>query len=242
MLEVVERLLILQDRDRKIGQARMALAGIDPQRQLLQGKLAQVETQREAAKHRTKQIESGRKKLELEVEARKQLIERYSLQQFQTRKNEEYRALAHEIATCNADIVKLEDQQLECMEAAEQVQNEVGKATREAAGLKKDVDDQVAKLAAREESLIRQLADLEKDRDKLAEAVESSVLARYERLFKHRGDTVIVGVDHGVCGGCHMRLPTQAVVTCRGEEELVACPNCGRVLYYTRDMDLAVAE
>ncbi len=43
------------------------------------------------------QIESARKELELEVEAKKQMIARYANQQFQTRKNEEYRALAHEI-------------------------------------------------------------------------------------------------------------------------------------------------
>jgi len=174
--------------------------------------------------------------------AKKEAIERYSLQQFQTRKNEEYRALAHEIDTCKQEIVKLEDRQLDCMEEAEKVQREAVQAAQAAATLKRDVEDQLGKLEVRDRNLSQQLAELESDRDKLADAVEMSALARYERLMKHRGENVIVGVDHGVCGGCHMKLPTQIVVTCRGESELVACPNCGRVLYYTRDMDLAVAE
>jgi predicted nucleic acid-binding Zn-ribbon protein len=242
MLEVVERLLILQDRDRKLRQTHAELAGIEPQRYLLQAKLTQVQTKSESAKLRLKQIESDRKKLELEAESRKESIDRYSLQQFQTRKNEEYRALAHEIDTCKQEIVKLEDQQLECMEEAEKVQKEAAQAAQDASTLKKDVEDQIAKLGLRQKNLIEQLAELENDRDKLAEAVEPSALARYERLTKHRGENVIVGIDHGVCGGCHMKLPTQIVVTCRGEDELMVCPNCARVLYYTRDMDLAVAE
>jgi hypothetical protein len=31
-------------------------------------------------------------------------------------------------------------------------------------------------------------------------------------------------------------------VTCQGRKELVSCINCGRILYYTRDMALAAAE
>jgi predicted nucleic acid-binding Zn-ribbon protein len=31
-------------------------------------------------------------------------------------------------------------------------------------------------------------------------------------------------------------------VTCQGQSELVTCPNCGRILYYTRDMVLAGAD
>ena len=45
---------------------------------------------------------------------------------------------------------------------------------------------------------------------------------RYERLFKSKGDNVVVGVDHGVCGGCHMKLPAQILVTCQAQKEIVA--------------------
>ena len=65
---------------------------------------------------------------------------------------------------------------------------------------------------------------------------------RYERLLKSKGDNVIVGVDNGVCGGCHMKLSAQILVTCQGHKELVSCINCGRILYYTRDMALSPAE
>jgi predicted nucleic acid-binding Zn-ribbon protein len=39
-----------------------------------------------------------------------------------------------------------------------------------------------------------------------------------------------------------MKFPVQLMVTCQAEKDLVTCPNCGRILYYTPDMDLAVAD
>ena len=56
------------------------------------------------------------------------MIVRYANQQFQTRKNEEYRALAHEIETCKDAIFKIENQEIELMEQAEAAQKEVAAA------------------------------------------------------------------------------------------------------------------
>src|SRR5438132_11747162 len=140
MLEAIEKLLILQDRDRKISRLRSELANIGPERQALAAKTPSSQAALEAAKQRIKQIESDRKKLELDAEAKKQAIARYSLQQFQTKKNDEYRALAHEISMAREAIVKLEDQQLELMEQAEAVQKQVATATRTAEEAKKLAD------------------------------------------------------------------------------------------------------
>lgn len=242
MLEVIEKLLILQDRDRKLGRTRGELTHIEPERQMLAGKASAAQAALENAKLRVKQIETERKALELEVEARNQLIARYANQQFQTRKNDEYRALAHEIETCKADIFKIEDQEIALMEQAEAVQKQVMEATQNASATRKLMEEQVAQLNAREQNLKKEFAELAAERAKLAQAVEEGARARYERLVKSKGENVVVGVQHGVCGGCHMRLPPQLLVTCQADKELVSCSNCGRMLYYTPDMDLAIVE
>jgi predicted nucleic acid-binding Zn-ribbon protein len=92
MLDTIEKLLILQERDRKIRRVRAELAHIEPEWQTLKAKAAAANTALETAKTRVKQTESERKDLELEIEAKKELISKYANQQFQTRKNEEYRA------------------------------------------------------------------------------------------------------------------------------------------------------
>ena len=107
---------------------------------------------------------------------------------------------------------------------------------------KKLVEKEISDLNAREENLKKELAELESRRTELAGSVDESFRGRYERLLKNKGENVIVGVQHGVCGGCHMKLPAQIIVQCRTAQELTTCTNCGRILYYTRDMDLAVAD
>ncbi len=243
MLDVIEKLLILQDRDRKISHVRAELATIAPQRERLQIRITDAQTASEAAKLKLKQLESERKRLELDVEAKKLQIEKYALQQFQTKKNDEYRALASEIDTCKAAIVGLEDQQLTLMEQAEAVQKEATASAQVALQAKKEVESHLADLANREQALEKQLADLEAGYEQLEGAVaDESVLSRYKRLRKQRGERTVVGIEHSVCGGCHMKLPTQIVISCQGSQELICCPNCGRILYYTPHMDLAVTE
>ena len=237
MLDVIKNLLALQERDRKLMRVREELSRIPPERETLTTGAAAAQARLQAARDRALHIESDRKKLELDVDAQKQQIERYSLQQFQTRKNEEYRALAHEIDTCKGNISGLEDQILELMEQADTVRKEIADATQAMQEVKKLVDGKLAELAKRENEMLAEQSALETGRDELAARVNDTVRNRYERLLKSKGSNVVVGIERGVCGGCHMMLQRQVVVSCQADAEVVACPNCGRILYFTPDMD-----
>jgi predicted nucleic acid-binding Zn-ribbon protein len=128
------------------------------------------------------------------------------------------------------------------MEKAESDAREIATATAAANEARKTVDARVADLNAGEAGLQKELAGLQSNRGDLAAAVEEGTLSRYERLLKQKGQNVVVGIQHGVCGGCHMQLSRSVIVLCQGEQEVVTCPNCARILYYTRDMDMAVAD
>ena len=242
MLEIIEKLLILQDRDRRILRVSQELAHIGPERDGLKKKAAATQTALEAAKTRVKQIETERKQKDLEIEAKKSQIEKYLNQQLQTRKNEEYKALTHEIEMAKEVIFKIEDAEIVLMEQAEAAQKEVARATTEAAAAKKLVDDQIGQLNAREENLKKELAVLQSGRVALAEAVDESTRNRYERIFKSKGENVVVGIEHSACGGCHMKMPAQIVANCRAQAEIVTCPNGGRILYFKPDMILTASD
>jgi len=242
MQQIIEKLLILQDRDRRIMHTREQLARVQPEREAFQGNAASTQAGLDAVKTKAKQVESDRKNLELEVETKKQQIARYGLQQFQTKKNEEYRALAHEIEVCKEAISKLEDRQLELMEEAENLQKEAVIAGREAETARKAAEGQLRELAAREQNLRNELTALESNRNQLTADVDERFLRHYERLLRNKGDNVLVGIEHGVCGGCHTRFPVQLLVSCRAAKEMVTCPNCGRILYYSPSMDLAAVD
>jgi predicted nucleic acid-binding Zn-ribbon protein len=242
MLEALERLLILQDRDRKISLLGSELAELGPQRHQIQSKVTGLEHALETIRIQARQIESDRKRLELEVDSKKQQIEKYSIQQFQTKKNEEYRALAHEIEMARAVIRELEDQQLLLMEQGESAHRELIAAQQAATEAGELSEQQLADLEAREQNVRAELNRLQSDRDQLASQVDEAILPRYERLRCTKGERVLVGIANGVCGGCHMRLPAQVLISCRSDQDLVACTNCGRILYYTPDMNLIAAD
>lgn len=238
MLEAIEKLLILQDRDRRLIRLRAEVANIDPQRRLIQGRRSGAEQEFEAARQQALRLESERKRLELEVEAKKTQIEKYTAQQWQTRKNEEYKALSHEIQTCKNAIRDLDDQQIAVMEQIEAAEKRVAAATEALRLAKSDSDQQVRQCDETEARLRKQLADAENDRASFATGVDPMLLGRYDRILKSKGDKVVVGVERGVCGGCHMRLARQDVLNAQAAREIAQCPNCGRILYYTSDMDV----
>jgi predicted nucleic acid-binding Zn-ribbon protein len=242
MLEVIEKLLVLQERDRRIRRTKVELSAVEPQRQSMKDKAAGAKAGVERAKQHQNEIEKKRKQLELEVETKKGQIDKYGLQQFQTRKNDEYQALAHEIVMCKEAISKIEDEEIELMEQGEQAVKQMGAAAAALKDAQAIVDREVSALDASEQNLKKELASLELNRGELAAALDTSTLARYERIMKSRGDNAVVGIEHGVCGGCHMRIPAQTVVHCRAQTELTACNNCGRILYYQPGMDLSAAE
>ena len=242
MLEIIEKLLVLQDRDRRLLRVSQELAHIAPERDSLRANATSSQSALEAAKSRVKQIEASRKQRDLEIEAKKSQIEKYLNQQLQTRKNEEYKALTHEIEMAKAEIFKIEDAQIVLMEQAEAAQKEVARATAEAAAAKKLVDEQVGRLDQAEANLKKDQSELLSGRTILAAAVEESTRSRYERLLKNKGENVIVGIEHSACGGCHMKLPAQIITNCRGQSEVITCPSCGRILYFTPDMILTADD
>lgn len=242
MLEAIEKLLILQDRDRTILKVNEELAHIPQERSNIETRSGEAKAQLERAKQSAHHLESERKELELEVQAKKQLIEKYSVQQFQTKKNEEYRALAKEIENCKQLIAGIEDKELDLMEKIEAAQREVKRVQVLAAEAKKLSDSRLSDLSTREANLRKEWETIKSDREQMAQAVDESIRSKYERLFKSKGGNVVTGIEHGVCGGCHMQLSRQTVVSCQAEQELVTCINCGRLLYFTPDMNMATAD
>lgn len=242
MLEAIEKLLILQDRDLRIERLNAELEQIPNQRAALQDRTTASQAALVAAKRRVMEIESQRKELELEVKGLKERIDKYSNQQLQTKKNDEYKALTNEIENCKKQIVGIEDREIECMEKAEAAQQGVRAAQAVAEAARKDMEGQVGELDSRETAFQKELAEVEAVRESAAATIDEVALNRYQRLFSGKGGKVVVGIQHGVCGGCHMRLPAQIMVQVRGNQDLVTCLNCARILYYTRDMDLVVAE
>ena len=227
----LEQLLVLQDRQQKIKQIQTEIKNLPLQRQSLEAQLAASAAALSALKHKAQHLEMDRKTLELDAGTRRESINRLKTQQYETRKNDEFRAMANEIERYEKEVQSIEDKELELMDQAEKVKAEVGAEEKKAAAARESIERQMADLEQKGKTLEARLNDLNVERNDLAAKVDEDLLGRFERLFSSKGDAVIVALEHEVCTGCHMKLTTQTAHRVRNGKEIVSCEQCGRILY-----------
>jgi hypothetical protein len=186
-------------------------------------------------KNSTRKIEAERKKIDLEVQAKQGAISRYKSQQQQTRKNEEFAALNHEIEHAEKEISALEDSELELMEAYDKGLASVAAAQKELLLFQDKAKHKKADLEKRAATVAAELIGAEEKQAAAEKTVPEDVLPRYRRILKSKKDVAIVPVRGGACGGCHMKLTPQTVLTARAAEHLVSCDNCGRLVYWSEE-------
>ncbi|HWN64606.1 MAG TPA: C4-type zinc ribbon domain-containing protein [Candidatus Binatus sp.] len=227
----LEQLLVLQDRQQKIKQIQTEVETLPLQKKSLEAQLAASVAGVELLKQKGRKVEMDRKKLELDVGTRTESISRLKTQQYQTRKNDEFQAIGHEIERYENEIRKIEDEELELMMEADKLKADLGVEEKKAATVKESVARQTADLDAKSKTLESRLEDLTKERAEIAGKIDEDLLGRFERLFKSKGDAVVVPLEHEVCTGCHMKVTTQTAHRAKAGKEIVNCDNCGRILY-----------
>jgi hypothetical protein len=231
MLPSIEKLLTLQDRDQKLRSVLNEIAALPGEKASRDRELKAADDRLDAARIRQREIEVEKKKLEVEVQARQNQIARYKNQQLETRKNEEFSALRHEIEVAEKAVTELEDKELVLMEEAESLKPALAAAQEAHASEKKKVESHMASLAVRKENLEARQKELEAERPGFTEGIDEDLLDRYNRLFKSKNGLALVTVEHEVCTGCHMKVTHQTILEVKAEKEIIGCPQCGRILY-----------
>jgi predicted nucleic acid-binding Zn-ribbon protein len=201
------------------------------QKNNLEAQLAASAASVEALKQKARQVEIDRKRLELDVGTRTESITRLKTQQYQTRKNDEFQAMGHEIERYENEIRKIEDEELELMEQVDKLKAELGADEKKAATTKESISRQMTDLEAKSKTLESRLEDLTRERAELAGKIDEDLLSRFERLFASKGDAVVVALEHEVCTGCHMKVTTATAAQVKAGKEIVSCEQCGRILY-----------
>lgn len=230
MSDSLDKLLVLQDRDRRHTTLLREKIDIPKRKQMIEERLDGHRATLEAAKEEQTRQNLRIKEIEGDVDTFKVRARKYREQQLGVKNNDEYRALGREIMSTERSIKKLEDQELELMEAQEAVEARVKACEEELATERASVQDELDGLDERIAYIETELESFSSGREELTEGIDPVWLSRYERIFKHVGDFAIVGVENGSCGGCHMRLPPQLVHDARKSDALTICTYCGRIL------------
>jgi len=231
MLDSIRDLLVLQDRDRRLLALAKDLERLPQEEARAKTKLAGDQAAVAKATDDLRANELAVKKVELDAETRRNTVQRLKIQQFETRKNDEFAAIGMEIKRYEQELDGLETRELELMEESDRFRTLLNDAEAALTKTQEIVNQDLASIAERKKNLLAQTAELRAEREKLATAADSSVLPLYERLLKSKGGVAIAPLHEGRCGGCHMKLVASTVIKVQGGKEIAQCEDCGRILY-----------
>lgn len=237
--DVIDQLLRIQDLDLRIVQMEQELAAVPTRRDAIEQGLTTFRATIDAGGETRKQAQMDVHKVELDIETQRQKMVRLREQQLTLKTNREFRAMEDEIGKIEAVVGNLETRLLEAMETVDGWTREISADKDELAQAQTRVEREKTDLDARARRLEAELESLRQQRATVTQAIAAPWLSAYERLFAGKRDRVLVAVEKGACGGCHMKLPPAVPHAVRRAEAMVTCDFCGRMLYSPERMGLA---
>jgi predicted nucleic acid-binding Zn-ribbon protein len=233
MLDEVRALLILQDRDRRLLALAKDLEKLPQDEARAKAKLGGDEAAVTKAHDTLLAAELKVKKIELDTETRRTTIKRLKIQQFETRKNDEYQAFGNEITRYEKEIDGLETLELQAMEEVDKCRNQHNAAKATLVHTQKLIHEDLEAIAQRQQRTQAEHAEVTLERAALAAQAPGSALPLYDRLMRTKSGLAVAPMAEGRCGGCHMKLIASTVIKAQAGQEIAQCENCGRILYVT---------
>ncbi len=222
--------MILQDRDRRLLALGKELAKLPQEEARAKAKLDGDTAALKKAHDELKAIELKVKKIEMDAETRRTTVKRLKTQQFETKKNEEYNALGHEVVRYEKEVDALETQELEAMEEVDGFRKRQAEAEAQLSKTKALVEEDLASIKQRHAKMQEQVEEVETERVKLLADVSEDNLPLYEKLMKSKDGMAISTLKDGKCTGCHMKVIASTAIAVQSEKEVTQCENCGRIL------------
>ncbi len=103
--------------------------------------------------------------------------------------------------------------------------------------LQKTLKEHKAKFDERRKEITLEIEKIKGHKDELLGDIDKELLKKYEKLNRWTKGTSIVPVRQDACYGCFMKLTPQILTLIEDTDELVYCPNCGRMLYKEEEVD-----
>ena len=228
----IEKLLIVQDRDVAVQKIEQELARIPQERGALEGHITAEEANIEAASHALKEKEVERSELDTEIKSKEEAIARFRTQQLEVKKNDEYRALTHQIEQTEQEISDLEERGIELLleidETSETFQEE--KATIDARIVEEK--NQISLLSEREVNLKASIDEAKVAVETARSVVDENYLSHYDRVKKlSKRPPYVVRIEAHKCGGCHLRVSNEVNGSALVAGEPHFCDQCARMVY-----------
>jgi hypothetical protein len=178
------------------------------------------------------ELEKERRTLEDEMTDKIARVKERQSKMMQVQTSREQTALLKEIEDAKRNVKENEEKIVSIMEQVEKLSAEMGEEKNLLKAEKKLVDKEKGKVKSAIDGLSKGKKTKINKRDKQAQAVNGSMIQKYELLRERRNGLAIVNVLDGVCQGCFMNLPPQKYNMLLRGDQILECPSCQRLIYH----------
>jgi predicted nucleic acid-binding Zn-ribbon protein len=170
--------------------------------------------------------------LEQKIQDSGEKLKKLRIQLMEVKKNEEYQAMLHEIGHMEKAIDESEERLLMIMDELDQQGVETGDFKKQKGEAKQQLAAEKDALEQRLERLKKDLARLEGEKPKILVELDPQIRKRYDRILAKLHDFAVTHIADEYCQGCHSRIPPQAAMEVRRNDQIIACQACGRILVH----------
>ncbi len=232
-----DKLIQLQELDTEIGSTSLFLDDIPRQIEDIEKQTEQSYQIITQAKEKMAQNQKKRRDMEDEVKDIKAKISKYNLQLNDVKTNLEYKSLLKEIDDAQQKISELEDEIINEMLAADDIEEEIKEANQKHSAAEKKFSKEKEMLQQKQKKSEAKKDELTKKKEKLIKNIPDDQIRLYLKIFKSKHGIALSPITDEFCSLCHMRVRPQVLNELKGNEKLILCENCGRILYWPEQKD-----
>ena len=227
----IQTLIDLQEVDGRIRELEREAKDLPMRKAQESARLKGVNASLEIARNQLMAAQQRVKDAAGEATAAKDRVKELKILQASASSNKEYQQLSMAIEGLEREAEEAEARGYAMMDELPRLERGVKEAEEAVSGESGGVDEFCRELDERLAAVKEELDRLAVERTEKAKHVNPRTLLYYERIRTKRWPVAVTLNSDCVCEGCHLKVPPSTEQMVDHKMELVACTNCGRMLY-----------
>jgi len=232
-----DKLKRLQDLDSEINSISFLLERIPAELEAIDQQIKTTSDIVSRAKEKLSVNQKQRRDLEAQVKDNKAQIAKFKRQLNDVKTNKEYTSFLKEIGESQQKVDKVEEEILNEMIAADEIEKEIKAAHQKQAEEELRLKKEKAVVSQNQRELEAKKGVLVKEREALIPQIPPDQIRLYLRISKKMNGIGLSPVTDDFCSLCQMRIRPQLLNELMERKKIILCETCGRILYWQKPRD-----